>query len=143
MLIGDMFQGGGMDTLELTAKFAGSRQRVIASNIANLSTPNYVQLDLSPAEFQRVLKAAVEKRRAGQTQELRLSGSRQVAQDPRGGVSFTPTTPSGNILMHDRNDRDLERLMQANVENVGVFRVAVDLLRSRYEVLRSAISERA
>lgn len=135
-----------MDTLELTAKFAGERQRVIASNIANLSTPNYVQLDLSPAEFQRVLRDAVEKRRAGQTSELKLTGSREVAQDPRvrgsEGVRFTPTAPSGNILMHDRNDRDVERLMQANVENVGVFRVAVDLLKSRYDVLKAAIGER-
>jgi flagellar basal-body rod protein FlgB len=143
MLISDLFKGGDLQALELTAKFAGARQRTIASNIANISTPNYVQMDLSPQEFQKALRAAVERRREGGSSELKLGSSSQIAQDSRGRVTFTPTSPSGNILMHDRNDRDLERLMQANAENAGVFRVAVDLLRSRYEIMRSAIAERA
>ena len=33
--------------------------------------------------------------------------------------------------------------MQANAENVTVFRVASDLLRSRTELMRPAIAERA
>lgn len=143
MLIGDLFKGSEIETLELTAKFAGARQRVIASNIANISTPNYIELDLSPQDFQSALRAAVDRKRSGATSGVELASSRQIAQDRRGRVTFTPTTPSGNILMHDRNDRDVERLMQANAENAGVFRVAVDLLRSRYEIMRSAIAERA
>lgn len=146
MMIGDLFDSGAMQTLEMTAKFAGARQRVIASNIANISTPNYVQMDLSPAEFQRTLRAAVEQKRSsggGGGEGLEMTGSEQIAQDSRGNVTFTPTFPSGNIMMHDRNDRDVERLMQANAENAGVFRVAVDLLKSRYDLLKSAIAERA
>lgn len=142
MLIGDLFKGSEIESLELTMKFAGARQRVIASNIANLSTPNSIQLDLSPQDFQAALRSAVDRKRSGATDGLQLKSSRQIAQDSRGEVTFTPTTPSGNILMHDRNDRDVERLMQANAENAGVFRVAVDLLRSRYEIMRTAISQR-
>jgi flagellar basal body rod protein FlgB len=46
------------------------------------------------------------------------------------------------VLFHDRNNRDLERLMQGLAENTTTYRVAADLLRSRYDVLRTAISQR-
>lgn len=146
MLIGDFLGGGGMDSLELTLRFAGARQRVIASNIANIDTPDYIPLDLSPGEFQKTLASAIDRRRSagnvgplqlGSTAQMRVDGPAETAR-----VTFTPTTPSGNILFHDRNNRDIERLMQANVENLGVYRLAAELLRTRLEVTRVAISER-
>lgn len=154
MLISEITSSGAMQTLEASVKFAAARQRVIAHNIANLNTPDFRESDLSPQEFQKSLRAAVEQRRnrltggkdgsgsAGDVGALNFKGNREfkVAQD--GSVTVNPGTPSGNVLFHDRNNRDLERLLQANVENVGAFRVAIDLLRSRYEILRSAIAER-
>lgn len=145
MLLGDLFNSGAMQTLELTAKFAGARQRQVMANIANIDTPNYIQRDLSPVRFEGALRRAVEERRkrGGDTGPLRIGSTKEMTTNARGEVVFTPTTASGNILAHDRNDRDVERLMQANAENAGVFRVAVDLLRSRYELIRTAVAERA
>jgi flagellar basal-body rod protein FlgB len=146
----DLTSSPTIRVLELTAKFAGERQRVIASNIANIDTPNFQPTDLSPELFQRQLRSATERRRESSRPDEPLvlrsvpgaSGTQEVRVDAQGQAQFTPTSSSGNILFHDRNNRDLERMMQANAENVAVFRVAVDLLRSRYEQLRTAMSER-
>jgi len=55
---------------------------------------------------------------------------------------LNPTTSGGGILHHDRNDRDLERMMQEMVENATAYRVAADLLRSQRNQLQNAIAQR-
>jgi flagellar basal-body rod protein FlgB len=145
MLIGDITNSGAIGSLELTVRFAGARQRLIAHNIANLDTPDFQQVDASPKVFQQALQAAIDDRRlrtGGEHGELNFTGNAEVRREADGQLCVTPSTPSGNILFHDRNNRDLERLMQDNAENAATFRVATDLLRSRYEILRAAIAER-
>lgn len=148
-MISEITNSGAIPALELTMRFAGQRQRLIASNIANIDTPDYVQLDASPREFQRLLAEAIEKRdaggvagAAGAAGGLAWKESRSFVRDERGELRIRPTSPGDGVLFHDRNNRDLERLMQANVENALTFRVASDLLRSRYDILRTAISQR-
>lgn len=142
-MIKGILNDGAVPVLEAMVRFSGARQRLIAHNVANLDTPNFRPLDVSPQEFQRALGAAVERRRAhGRTGELELDGSAQVEQGPGGELVLNPLSTSSNILFHDRNNRDVERLMQANAENMAAFRVATDLLRSRSEIMRAAISER-
>jgi hypothetical protein len=51
-------------------------------------------------------------------------------------------TPSGGVLFQDRNNRDLERLMQDVAENSAAFRVASDLYRQQAGMVRSAMAER-
>lgn len=146
MLAGDLVNSGAIPALEMMLRFAGRRQTLIANEIANLSTPGFERQDVSVADFQRRLGEAIDRRRertGGERGRLDFESSREVRVSPRGDVSLTPLTPTGGILFHDRNNRDLERTMQDLAENVGVFRIASDLLRQRFEHLRSAISERA
>jgi len=148
MFIDEVTSSGAMPALEMMVRFAGSRQRVIAHNIANIDTPNFRPMDVSPAGFQAALAEAVQRRRnatGGEHGSLEWKNTSEVqaAGDRDGGLELTPKTPSGNILFHDRNNRDLERTMQDLVENVTVFRAAVDLMRGRTELLRQAISERS
>jgi flagellar basal-body rod protein FlgB len=142
-------QGDAIPVLEQLVRFAGQRQRIIAHNIANASTPDFVQTDVSPAAFQKVLGEAVQRRRsrgeegsANRLEALELRETREIGISERGELRLTPLTPRRGLLLHDRNNRDIERLMQDLAENTGVFRVATDLLRSRYQVLNAAISER-
>lgn len=131
--------------LEQMMRFAGQRQRLIAHNIANIDTPRFLPMDVSPQAFQKNLRKAVENRRqktGGMHGELEWDETRQLQKDNDGELVLNPLTPSGNILFHDRNNRDTERLMQDLAENVNAFRVATDLLRSRYQLLNSAIAER-
>ena len=146
MFISDLTNADSIPTLEASAQFAAQRQRLIAHNVANLSTPNFRELDVSVDAFRSQLSDAVGRRRArfgGLRGDLPLRDSREVETTARGGIRLNPTEAGGNILFHDRNDRDLERMMQDLVENVGAFRVASELLRSRMDLLRTAISERA
>lgn len=150
--MGEITNDGAIPALELAMRYAGARQRVLAHNIANIDTPNFRPTDVAPAEFQAALSRAIDARRAGgaaagggggnQQGELPFKGTRQIRIGADGRMTLTPRTPSGNVLFHDRNNRDLERLMQDQAENVGAFRLATDLLRSRYEIIRSAIAER-
>ncbi len=146
MLISDLIHDGATPTLEAMVRFAGSRQRMIAHNIANISTPNFQQVEVDPASFQRSLAEAVERRRhsTGSTGPLQFRSTDQIRQERDGSLTLTPLAqkPSRNILFHDRNNRGIEELMADQAENVAAFRVASDLLKSRHDLLRMAIAER-
>ena len=144
MLIGDLINSGAIPALEMTAKFAAARQTLIAHNIANIDTPDFIPTDLSPTDFQRAMRDAVERRRArtgGETGDLEFKSTDQVHVASDGRIVAKPR-PAGGMLLHDRNNRDVERLMQSNAENVSAFRVSTELLRSRYALLTAAIEER-
>jgi flagellar basal-body rod protein FlgB len=144
VFIDDVVNSGAMPSLEATLRFAGQRQRLLAHNIANWTTPNFRPVDASPAGFQKALSKAIDSRRratGGESGELRID-SPEVKQLPGGGLVLTPRTPSQGILAHDRNNTDLERLMSDHAENQMVFRVASELLRSRIQQLRDAMAER-
>jgi flagellar basal-body rod protein FlgB len=146
MLISDLTNSGAIPSLEMSLRFAGARQRLIAHNIANVSTPDFRPMDVDPAHFAQVLRGAIEVRRArtgNERGDLRPLMSKQLGVGADGQLRLNPKTPSGNILFHDRNNRDLERLMQDNAENVASYRLSAELLRSRYEILKAAIAERA
>jgi flagellar basal-body rod protein FlgB len=144
VFIGDVVNSGAIPSLELTLRFAGQRQRLLAHNIANYDTPNFRPMDVSPAGFQKALSKAIDERRSepGQSGELRLGSSRELRQTASGDLTLTPQTAAPGILAQDRNNTDLERLMQDHAENAGVYRIASELLRSRMGQLRDAMGER-
>ncbi len=145
-MIKDLANAGAMPALELTLRFAGARQKIIAHNIANLDTPNFQPKDVSPEEFQGVLADAIQTRRSGgggASGEFEWRETRQIRRSGADGLRLEPRSESPGVLYHDRNNRDLERTMQDMVENAGMYRVASDLLRQRYSLLRAAIGERA
>lgn len=146
MLIDQLINADALPTLERSLQFAARRQTIIAHNIANLSTPNFQPQDVSVKDFQRSLSEAVDQRRArfgGTHGPLELKETREVKIDTgTGGLSLMPQHPGTNVLFHDRNNRDLERQMQDMVENLTAFRVTADLLKSRMELLHSAMRDR-
>jgi flagellar basal-body rod protein FlgB len=145
-MIADIVNTGPMPALEAMVSFAGQRQRLISHNIANLSTPNFRPRDVSPQGFQRALGEAIDRRRQSETRgsggplELRAGGEIEITS--AGGFKIKPKTPSGHVLFHDRNDRDLERTMQSLAENVAMFRLAGDMLRGRITMMREALADR-
>jgi flagellar basal-body rod protein FlgB len=143
-MIRDVLNSGAVPALEAMASFAAQRHRIITGNIANMDTPDYQPADVSVTDFQEALGKAVDRRRSARAPgaSLPLASTREMEVDRGGRLTLRPQTASGNILFHDRNNRDLERTMQSLAENVGAYRLATDLLRSRHESLRMAISER-
>lgn len=143
-MIEALVNGEGIDVLERTLQFAGRRHALIAHNVANLSTPRFQPADVDPASFRSALGEAIEKRREthpGRRGELPVENTKQV-RFGRDSVSLRPRAAGHNVLFHDRNDRDLERTMQALAENTLVYRQAAELIRSRFNLLTMAIRER-
>ncbi len=144
-VIADVTSSGALPTLETLMRFSGARHRIIAHNIANISTPNFVQKDVSVRDFQAMLGKAIEARRAetgGMMGPLNLESSEEVEVGDGGALVLNPTTPTGGVMSHDRNNRSIERLMQDHAENAGVFRIASELMRSRMQFMRDVIAER-
>ncbi|QDU72190.1 flagellar basal body rod protein FlgB [Mucisphaera calidilacus] len=143
-MIQGVFDHGAMPALERMLTFTSARQKALSHNIANLSTPNFRPVDLDPELFQHQLGDAIDRRRQSRRPvdgDLQLRNTRQV-QESDGTLAFTPQKGGEGILYHDRNNRDLERTMQSLAENTLVHNTAIDLLRSEFELLRSAIRER-
>ena len=142
-MIEGLSSSGSIPTLERLAQFASSRHRLITHNIANISTPNFQPLDVSVPAFQAALRDAIEDRRRGNAPngELRIDDSPELKFHDT-GIELNPKPAAQNLLFHDGNDRDLDRMMQDLVENFTVFRQASQLLKSRYQVLNEAIRER-
>lgn len=145
MGFGDLSNAGAAPALTQMLRFAAQRQRLIQHNIANISTPNFRMMDVSVGDFQGSLAEAVERRRertGGMHGALEWEGTGEVRPAEDGGLVLDPQTPAGGVMYHDRNDRNMERLMQSLAENVAAYRVAADLLRNHNERLRVAISQR-
>lgn len=133
-----------LPVLERVLQFAGARHRLLAHNIANLDTPGFRPGDVSVDGFQEALGEAIDLRRGGwQPLGTPLPDIDAPGVETRGDrLELHPEALGANILFHDRNDRDLERTMQSLAENFMTFRLAADLLRSRFELINTAIRER-
>jgi len=146
MFIRDLATTGAMPALEMTMRFAGQRQSILAHNIANIDTPDFRPRDADPRAFQSMLGDAIEARRArtgGAFGALEWRETRELQHtSERGGLALRPRSHGAGVLHHDRNNTDIERMMQDVVENAAAYRVAADLLRSQRSQLQNAIGQR-
>lgn len=142
-MIESLSKSGAMPAAELMMRFAGQRQRVLAHNVANLTTPNFRPQDVSVEGFRASLRAALDERKGGDRsvtiENREVSGG--VDRRGHGRLRLEPSTASENVLFHDRNNRDLERTMQDLAENAGMYRVAAELWRKQNSMLQTAIRE--
>ncbi|MBI5863240.1 MAG: hypothetical protein HZB38_01750 [Planctomycetes bacterium] len=130
------------NAIELTARFAEERHAVLAENAANLDTPDYHAKRLDVESFQSALSASLEQaRRSGRA--LTLRGDRQFQADRDGRIRVKPTVePAQNVLFHDGTNARLETLMTDVQDNAASYDLAINLLRSRFETLMTAIRGR-
>jgi flagellar basal-body rod protein FlgB len=143
-MIDNIVNSDSIPALERMVQFTGQRHRLIAHNVANLTTPGFRPADVSPEQFQAALGEAIDERRgkgAGASGPLMMEGSDGMIVH-KDGITLDPEPKGENILYHDGNDRDLDRTMQGLVENFMTFRTAAEMLRSRFELLNLAIRER-
>ena len=143
-MIKNLFTQGSMQSLERLVQFTGERHRVIVNNIANLSTPNFRPGDLSVSAFQEELGRAIDARRRSVNPlqgELKLDDTSELSFK-RDRIESTPGQADQNIMFHDRNNRDLERTMQALAENTLAHNAGIEMLRNQFSLLETAIRER-
>lgn len=137
-------EGGALPALERLVSFTEARQKVLANNVANISTPYFEPTDLKVDEFQGILQEAIHDRRQTMNPtrgELKMRDSFNFRFHERGMTAVAEETHEG-IMFHDRNNRDLERLMQDVAENQLAHQSAVELVRNQFGMLTMAIRER-
>ncbi|MDD2308349.1 MAG: flagellar basal body rod protein FlgB [Desulfuromonadaceae bacterium] len=126
-------------SIDLRAK----NQNLIASNIANAETPNFVPKELA---FEQELQGALKNRQSGQRPSstpharhipIRGSGAGSSVESVSGRVVETPSKTPGI----DGNAVELENEMGRLAENQIMFNASVQLLNKKFEGLRTAIKE--
>jgi flagellar basal-body rod protein FlgB len=143
-MIDSLFNSGSLPVIERLLQFTSARHQVLVNNIANLSTPGFQPTELDPKAFQAALSQALDQRRqsgASDSAPLEMKDTAQLRFTP-GSIEAHPEPAHEGILFHDGNNRDLERLMQHLVENTITHNVAVELMRSQFATIRTAIRER-
>lgn len=126
-------------SIDLRAK----NQTLIASNVANAETPNYVPKALA---FEQELQGALKSNHTGQSQThapharhipLKGASSTGSIQSVSGRVIEVPASTPGK----DGNSVELENEMGRMAENQLMFNASVQMLNKKFEGLRTAIKE--
>jgi flagellar basal-body rod protein FlgB len=125
-----MLNQGSEPILEQWLQFTDTRQRLLAEDVVNASTPNYVQKDLSLDQFQDMLAKKVKE------QDSAAPGSVQFED-----ISMDIQHPRRGILFHDGNNRSMEQLMTDQAKNALMHSLAVELLRDQYSMMETALKE--
>ena len=134
---------GATPALVATWSFTLARHKLIAENVANISTPGYKVKRLDYGEFQRVLGDALRKRGGDPSKPLVIAGSDQYGTDRRGHLVTTPRTrPGQNAIFHDGTNMSIEQEMSELASNAMLHEITTTLLDGRFEGLRKAIRGR-
>lgn len=130
-----------INVLEKSIDLRAKNQNLIASNIANAETPNFVPKTLV---FEQELQGALKERQAGQKSfsephprhiPVRGAGTGNSLQSVSGKVIETPAKTPGK----DGNAVELENEMGRMAENQVMFNASVQMLSKKFEGLRSVI----
>ncbi len=141
MFLQDVTSGGAFPMLQKTIAFAESRNRVLAENIANVTTPGYRAKQLNVDSFQSALAEASANRKDGgkfelpETNEVKLDGNGHLRVQP----SYVPTQ---NQLFHDGTNASIERQMAELAENTMTHQAASELLKGYFDGVSKAIRGR-
>ncbi len=143
VLMSDITNGGATPLLEKTLAFTAARQKMLATNIANITTPGYRAKQLDADAFQKALRDASQKRRVTGG-SLELSGSKEFRTDSSGLLNVTPSEePAENLLFQDGTNARIERQMALLAENAMVNQAAAELLKGSFHGIEKAIRGRA
>lgn len=138
-MLENLFSSPTIGALERTLNFTEQRHRLILENLANVSTPGYVQQDVSVAEFQKSLADALDKTRQGFNVPLQPDDTTTIGFDGT-SVSLKPVAAANAQPFHDRGARSMEELMGQLADNAEAHNMAASFLKNKYDGLQRAIS---
>ena len=131
MFIDRLLNQGNAPLIEQSIRFSAAREKLIAENVANISTPDYQQKDLSVEKFQQMLRERIEERGHSAPGSVRFD-------DVMGELN----NPAHNILFHDRNNRSVEQLMSNASKNALFHNTMIEILRKQNATFEMALKER-
>lgn len=131
----DLVGSAALDAARQTAVFTYERHKVLADNVANIDTPGYRARDLSTARFNELLDRALERANRRRPNTARLEGATIGEAPSKEGGLFQ------NLVFHDDNNRNIEQLMVAMLENATIQSQVMGSIRTQNNLLRAVISE--
>ncbi|MCP4370310.1 MAG: flagellar basal body rod protein FlgB [Deltaproteobacteria bacterium] len=121
--------------LEKALDLRSKKHNVIASNIANMDTPDYKAFDLI---IEKELQKAI-----GKKNSIALNQTNQAhIQSPKSktdGVRFQIDDTEGLSLRGDGNTVDIDKQMANMAENSLMYEAAAQLINKKFQGLKSAI----
>ena len=136
MFVNRLLNNGSLPLVEQMVKFTEHRQGLLNADVANLTTPNYQNQDLSLDTFQSLLSQQVQ-RRDQQAPAERAANDNQI-----GDATPAIENPASNILFHDRNNRSVEQLMSDQAQNAMLHNMMIELLRKQFSQIQEALREK-
>ena len=142
MFLSDVTSGGAFPMLEKVLSFTESRNRMLAENIANLTTPGYRTRQLDVSAFQAALREASD-RRSPSDKAFRIDATAEFRLDEAGFLNVTPSRePAENLLFQDGTNARIERQMAMLAENAMMNQFAAETLKGYFEGTAKAIRGR-
>ena len=142
-----LFARGDVPVLEKAMAFYEKRHAVIASNIANASTPFYRPRDLDEGEFNRLLREAVRARDANGGgsghRSFSLGRSDSFSLDGQGNLQARSFAVKEGQVRHDGNSFSVERQMARLADNTLAYQRTAQLLEGSFKMIEMAIRGRA
>ncbi len=129
-MLDELLNQGSQPLLEQWLQFTEARQRFLAEDIANVSTPNFIQKDLSLENFQTMLQEKQEQREYSPPGSVRFDDISMEIEHPQRGVLF-----------HDGSNRSMDQLIAVQAKNALMHSLAVELLRDQYSTMTMALKE--
>ncbi|MBV8780378.1 MAG: hypothetical protein JO353_03185 [Phycisphaerae bacterium] len=130
MFIDRMINQGAAPVIEQVLKFSSARQKLLADDVANIDTPDYVTKDMSVSKFQNALAERI----AGSNGDARGEGLADIDVDEN-------STKDG-ILFHDGNNRSVEQLMTDGMKNALTHNLMVELLKRQFATMELALQQK-
>ena len=130
MFMDRLLNSGATPLVERMVEFTGARAEVLAENVVNASTPDYVQKDLSLPAFQQMLQRRREERDHSAPGRVGFDDVKAELLNPRAGVLF-----------HDRNNRSMEQLSTDQASNALRHNMYTEMLRRQYESISLALKD--
>lgn len=131
MFIDRLLNMGNAPLVHQAMNFTAARHDVIAENIANLSTPGYVQKDLSLSAFQKQMR-----------DRIKLKNTSAPGSTGFDDLEPMVTNPKTGMLFHDRSNRSAEQLMADLSNNALKHNMYAEMLRKQFDSLQNVLKER-
>jgi flagellar basal-body rod protein FlgB len=140
-MIDSLISNPTIKMLEQTLDFTEQRHNLLLEDIANVSTPGYIEKDASVDAFQKSLQDAVTKKWASNNNSYSPDSSQAVTFSPFSSqVQVQPVEVNNSIAFHDRGVRSMEYLMGQMADNATAHNAVAQLLKGRYDLINKAIN---
>ncbi len=121
--------------LEKALDLRSKKHNVIASNIANMDTPDYKAFDLIIEKELQKVTGKGNSISLNKTNKAHMQSQRSKA----GGVSVVIDDTQGLSLRGDGNTVDIDKQMGNMAENTLMYKAAAQMIYSKFQGLKSAI----